>query len=159
MDERQDGVPIVEAATRLGLTPETVRKRLQRGRLPGYKRGPVWYVLLADSPTGRQDEAAGPEQDTQAGQPQAGQDSPPGHLYDRLLTAKDAELARLVEQIGVKDEQLRQANVIIAQLTQRPPELAAPPGDRSLDATDLDEPPPVVAAVPGPRKPWWRWWG
>ena len=68
----------------------------------------------------------------------------------RLVSAKDAELARvaeqhraevacLVEQFAVKDEQRRQATVIMAQLTQRPAEL------------------PTPAPAPPPRR-WWQGW-
>ncbi len=46
MDRRQDGTPIAEAARRLGLSQEAVRKRLQRATLPGYKQDKHWYVLL-----------------------------------------------------------------------------------------------------------------
>ena len=58
MAGRQDGIPIAEAAARLGLSAEAVRKRLQRGTLHGYKdddRG--WFVLLGDldEASGRQD--------------------------------------------------------------------------------------------------------
>jgi hypothetical protein len=36
-DNKQDSVDLVTAAGILGLTAETVRKRLQRGKLPGFK--------------------------------------------------------------------------------------------------------------------------
>lgn len=45
----QDGVPIGEAADRLGISVEAARKRVQRGTLPAEK-GPdgLWYVYLPD---------------------------------------------------------------------------------------------------------------
>lgn len=43
----QDGVPIAEAAERLKLSVEAVRKRVQRGTLPARKgEDGLWYVLL-----------------------------------------------------------------------------------------------------------------
>jgi len=38
-DNKQDSVDLVTAAGILGLTAETVRKRLNRGTLPGFKAG------------------------------------------------------------------------------------------------------------------------
>ncbi len=40
-------------------------------------------------------------------------------LYRQLVAAKDDEIARLGEQLAVKDEQLRQANLLIAELSRR----------------------------------------
>ena len=40
-------------------------------------------------------------------------------LYRQLVAAKDDEVARLGEQLAVKDEQLRQANLLIAELSRR----------------------------------------
>ncbi|GAC1395203.1 MAG: hypothetical protein NVSMB65_14210 [Chloroflexota bacterium] len=40
------GVPIGEAAERLGLNVDAVRKRIKRGTLPAYKEGERWYVVL-----------------------------------------------------------------------------------------------------------------
>ncbi len=100
-------------------------------------------------------------------------------VWERLVSAKDAELARLaeqhqaevtrlVEQLAVKDEQLRQPNVIIAQLTQRPAEL--PPPVTSVDTAPpaplVDTPAPVnqspAEVSPAPaapvRRPWWAFW-
>jgi hypothetical protein len=41
-----DGVPIAEAAARLGLSQEAARKRIQRGTLQGVKHGREWFVVL-----------------------------------------------------------------------------------------------------------------
>ncbi len=66
MAGRQDGIPIAEAAVRLGLSAEAVRKRLQRGTLHGYKDdNGGWFVLL-DEPgeaSGRQDTVRTDRQD------------------------------------------------------------------------------------------------
>src|SRR5207244_3528743 len=43
-------LPLADAATRLGLTPDAVRLRLRRGKtLHGIKRGREWYVLFDDA--------------------------------------------------------------------------------------------------------------
>src|SRR5262245_24881026 len=43
-------VPVAEAAARLGLRPETLRKQLARGRTPGLKRHRQWIAVLDDVP-------------------------------------------------------------------------------------------------------------
>lgn len=63
-DSGQDtGIPLVDAARIMGTTPAALRKRLQRGSVPGYKRAGQWFVLV-DSvlPTGSP--RAGHGQDT-----------------------------------------------------------------------------------------------
>jgi hypothetical protein len=125
------GIPIGEAAGRLGLNVDAVRKRIRRGTLPAYKRDDRWYVVL----DGVQDDVlpgvqAAPS--SPAGSPvQPGvQDSPPieaayqvtpalveqaiertgaryvadfAALYDRI----SAEVGRLYEgQLEAKDQTL-----------------------------------------------------
>lgn len=66
MSGRQDGIPIADAAARLGLSAEAVRKRLQRGTLAGYKDADGgWFVVLSDKqkPSGRQDTVRTKRQD------------------------------------------------------------------------------------------------
>ncbi len=66
MAGRQDGIPIAEAAARLGLSAEAVRKRLQRGTLHGYKDDDGgWFVLLGElgEVSGRQDTGRTDRQD------------------------------------------------------------------------------------------------
>ena len=136
-------VPIDQAAARLGITVDALRLRIRRGKtIRGYKRAGRWYVLLPDDAT---DDA--PDRDHDATADVNGQRGDGGRdasadatiaVYERLVDQQQAEIGRLVEQLAVKDEQLRQANVIIAQLTQRPAELLAP-----------------AAQV---RRPWWAFW-
>jgi len=66
MSGRQDGIPIADAAARLGLSAGAVRKRLQRGTLAGYKDAVGgWFVVLSDKqePSGRQDTVRTKRQD------------------------------------------------------------------------------------------------
>ena len=48
-DNRMSGLTLQEAARRLGITPEGVRKRLQRGQIKGYRAAGRWHVLLDDA--------------------------------------------------------------------------------------------------------------
>jgi excisionase family DNA binding protein len=45
-DTTKIGVPVADAAVRLGITHDAVRKKLQRGTLPGEKVGSEWRVFL-----------------------------------------------------------------------------------------------------------------
>jgi len=66
MAGRQDGIPIAEAAARLGLSAEAVRKRLQRGTLQGYKDDDGGWFMLLDGlgeASGRQDTVRTERQD------------------------------------------------------------------------------------------------
>src|SRR5688500_15018283 len=45
----QTTIPIAEAATRLGISPDAVRKRIARGKLAGHKADNGWYVVWTES--------------------------------------------------------------------------------------------------------------
>jgi hypothetical protein len=116
--QRQDSVPIAEAATLLGLSQEAVRKRLQRGTLDGEKVAGTWHVLLdrPDTPSGRQDTVRTDRQDSQDAEPveAAYQVSPAvveqaiartGQQYTADLRAMLGELRQVYEgQLAAKDE-------------------------------------------------------
>ena len=48
-------IPIAEAAERLGVSVELLRKRAQRNRMPAYKVDGKWYVVLDVDQDGVQD--------------------------------------------------------------------------------------------------------
>lgn len=99
------GLPIGEAAKRLGMNPDTLRKRLQRGQENGYKANDGrWRVYVpADQDTsGNVPEIPGSDQDIV-------QDKLIEQLEIRL-TEKDEQIAFLKEQIATKDRAV--ANLI-----------------------------------------------
>jgi hypothetical protein len=49
-------LPLTEAAARAGVTPEALRKRIQRGTVVGRKRQGQWYVAFADAATVQEDD-------------------------------------------------------------------------------------------------------
>ncbi len=163
MDTKQDGITIVEAASWLGVTPETVRKRLQRGVLPGCKIDGQWVVQLPkqEQDTGRP--APPTEQETNQTPQPTKQDAKPGTsrteqdarqdtphpAYERLLARLESENGFLRDELTARTEELRRKDHIIAALTdalkQRLPELE-----------------PGTPATPPPRQPtqqersWWH---
>lgn len=113
------GLDIADAAARLGLSTETVRKRLQRGKLKGFKgTDGAWRVVL-------------PAQD----QPGQNQDSKPDAIPDssqdksgQLVAALKDEIAFLRSQLQARDEEIRRAHVLIQQAQKQPTPLL--PGER-----------------------------
>jgi hypothetical protein len=142
------GLPIGEAAARLGITVPALRKRIRRGSIHAHKVNGHWSVSLpaevdAGSPAG-----------SGRGQVDAGGDAVIAEVRARVADQQDriAFLQRLTEhQAGV-----------IADLTRRVPEL---PTGRTTSSPDPSiEPeaaaPPVLFPVPAPaphRRPWWLW--
>jgi hypothetical protein len=165
-------VPIAEAAERLGLSTEAVRKRVQRGTLAGHKRDGAWFVAvgaLDAAAAGRQDGPDAPRQDVQTGT--AGRldgaggdrldgrtrlpngDQPAGSSVDLapladLITTQQAEIQRLTE--AATTWQLRARHLEERLLALGSGEPGPPP---SSPATTSPASPP--APDPAPR-PWWR---
>jgi hypothetical protein len=138
-------VTVYEAAERLGVTVDAIRKRIQRDTIPHERQedGRV-YVLL---------DAASKVQDTN---------------QDNYQTAKDELVESLQEQvsylkavIATRDEELRRKDHILAALTERIPELPPPdapspnPRESSETLTEesgKDDVPPEQEK----RVSWWR---
>ncbi|MBI2421345.1 MAG: hypothetical protein HYV27_00850 [Candidatus Hydrogenedentes bacterium] len=102
---------LATAAQQLGITPETLRKRLQRGKIRGVKTANgTWRVHL--------DNVAG-----QTGQPV--QDEP-GQEQDKSIqdgaalvaTLRD-EVTFLRSQLEARDEEIRRAHILLQQSQQQ----------------------------------------
>jgi len=111
-------VPAEEAAARLGITVDAVRKRIARGRLTGHKAGGRWYVTF-DGTTG-QDRG---RTTRQTGQDTTGQpDTPPAAVAARLtaLEAENAALrAQLTDALQDRDAWREQAQAVTTALQQQ----------------------------------------
>ena len=135
-DKAQDRVTIQEAARRLGIKEDAVRKRIQRDSIRHEKtaEGRVFVWVAA-----AQDAAEVTYQDV---------------TLDALLAAKDETIAALREQLEEANTRDREQRRIIAGLTQRIPAIEAP----------QDAPGPPEAATGGAqegaqgaeRRSWWR---
>ena len=131
-------VDIATAARTLGLSEGAVKKRLQRGTLPGGKDAAGrWYVAL-DAPETSQDsrDAAG----VPSGIPAASQDAP------ALVAALQSEIDYLRDALT----RAQQGEAELRRLLGG--SMARPELPEASEATP--EPPPQ----PAPRRPWWRFW-
>ena len=145
-------VPVIEAASILGITPDAVRSRLRRGTLPKEvgEDGTVFVRLNGDGRDGRTDQST----DRPTDQPTV--------AYINALRSENELLRRELED---RKEESRRKDHIIMTLAQRVPELEA--------AQEPREPSQTVAEDAGgsePRsategdqegsepRPWWRRW-
>jgi excisionase family DNA binding protein len=145
-------VTVEEAAQLLGIEKESVKKRIQRGKLRSEKdaSGQVW-VYLDRSET---------VQDQSQGQSQTDRDELVSELRDRVRS--------LERRLDEERESRRRADTIIAQLTQanaalasRVPKLEAP--QEWPDAPEAAAEPDRAelhsatgGAQEGAQRPWWR---
>jgi excisionase family DNA binding protein len=127
-------VPIVEAAHRLGISVDTVRRRIQRGELKGEKQagahGHIWLIELEDEPghsRGSADRLAGAAQGNQA-----------------CTAGCQAEINRLEDTIAILRERFAVQDA----------ELEA----RRREVQELHVLLQTAQALPAPResRPWWR---
>jgi hypothetical protein len=142
---------VKEAAEVLGTTVDAVRGRIRRGTLHSLKLDGVVYVLLDATSREQQNDQSEAEADDA-----------------RQLTGDEAGLAadqselvgELRGQIDWLRREVERKDTIIMSLTQRIPELEAPPAPR--DAPETASPrsdrstAPEDTQEPAQRRSWWR---
>jgi hypothetical protein len=135
-----NSLDIAEAAARLGLSPETVRKRLQRGKIKGFKLASgAWRVVLPGVDSGQDKPGHGPDNVLD----KTGQHTE--RIADGAVTMAAAlreEIAFLRSQVQAKDtqlaardEEIRRVHILLQQAQQN-----------------------AAALLPAPSVPWWRRW-
>jgi excisionase family DNA binding protein len=153
MYERLERLTVAEAAERLGVKEQAVRKRIARGTLHHTKDedGRV-YVYLDPPDTDAKAEAEG----------KGTGGSTDTYTLIRSLEDQVGYLRREVEDW--KDES-RRKDTIIMSLTQRIPELEAPPEARGAPETPAEgseganlRPGAEEAHEGSERRSWWRRW-
>lgn len=151
---------ITAAAERLGVSRDAVYKRVRRGSIASETGvDGLLYVYIEPSTDESTEAFSAP--------------SVPNEHLERLLTAQERELEYLRGQLGAEREARRRADHIIAALTERIPELEAPPqsaeeaqdaAESASEGTDrgeaAEERTETQSAssdtVSGGRRPWWR---
>jgi hypothetical protein len=120
-------VPVIEAASILGITPDAVRSRLRRGTLPKEvgEDGTVFVRLNGDGRDGRTDQST----DRPTDQPTV--------AYINALRSENELLRRELED---RKEESRRKDHIIMTLAQRVPELEAAQEPRESPQTAAGEP-------------------
>ncbi len=163
-DNRQDAAPagltVAEVATRLGVTPDAVRRRLHRGTLAGAKTADgEWRVWLPEPEGG--DWSPGSETGDRQDATRTAPGEPPADLiavYEGRLAEMREDLVFLRNELTARTEELRRKDHIIAGFIERLPEL---PTGEDAPRTRLE---PPGAAGPGhPARGtlaarWRRWW-
>jgi hypothetical protein len=123
-------LPLVDAAARLGLTPDAVRLRLRRGKtLQGRKQGREWYVLLDDASSDATGHATDHDRssDVNGDVPDATTDADASRpVTNDLVDELQSEVQFLRDELRAQREQhaaavvawqerLREAHVLLAQ--------------------------------------------
>ena len=144
---------VQEAARRLGVKEDAIRKRLQRGTLKHEKDpndGRV-YVYLDTTQDGSQDTSQDTAED-------ASYDALVEVLYDQVSYLK-AVIQTRDHELEARTEELRRKDHIIAALTERIPELEAP----ASEAAEPRGSPETASEGPGgvedrgeEERSWWR---
>jgi hypothetical protein len=166
MDEPERGTPLPEAAQRLGVSTDVIRKRIASGKLQAHKIGGRWYVLLhgssdlssqarnGSSQTGNGSSHTGFSTGTKLDDVQIETGTGTVALYERQIMSLETQLGFLKAQIAVKDEQLaakddqlRANQVIISQLAER---------TRALPVPQSQEPAEPSAHAADMVQPWWK---
>ena len=158
---RPDVVPLTEAAERLELSTEAVRKRIQRGTLPGRKVDGAWWVEATHLPpastsTGRPDDPGGAteRQDGPVGTAErrpddavqtAGPD--PGRNGDAAAAPAGVDLAPLADVIASLTRENRELAAAAALWQERARTLEG----RLLALADGDAPADAPAPAPPPE--------
>jgi hypothetical protein len=147
-------VTIAEAAKRLGLSPDRVRRRLKAGefeaRRVDSRYGPTWEIRLSDLPPGDSTSpGVGPTAAPRvvigpgvAPTLAADDDSPAAVELVRLVRHQQDQLTQLAGQVGFLQAQLQQAHETIKLLQAPPDETAGGGGPVGVE----DRPQTVVMA-------------
>jgi hypothetical protein len=141
-----DRLTVAQAAGALNISQDAVRKRIARGTISHDRdeSGRV-YVYLPSSKTVHKT-----DQD-------AMQD-------DASKTVQDSYIRSLEDQIAFLRRELERKDAILLNLTERIPQLEAPPEPPGGPETVEEEPeraeprPATGAAQEGVQRPWWRRW-
>jgi hypothetical protein len=162
IDGRQ-GIPLSEAAERLGVSTDVVRKRVKRGAMPAsIGDDGRWYAVL-DALDGRVGPNGNHHADADRTEPGSRSRPSPGVHFERELTllreflaSKDQEVDFLRTEMGRQraqwGEASRRKDAIIHELSSQLKVLPEKIVEQQQAATTEPEPEPM------PTRPWWKVW-
>ncbi len=144
----KDRITVQEAARRLGVKDDAIRKRIQRGTLDHDKdpHGRVFVYLDANHGTSSDTYKDSTRYASQDGKGEESQDTTHDASYVALIEVLRSELEDWKQVVATRDEELRRKDHIIAALTERIPELEAPAEPREGPDTASDEPAKATAS-------------
>jgi len=130
---------VAEAAQRLGISKEAVRKRVHRGTLRSNKDADGTVRVYVPASRAASSTASSTPRDELVDE-----------LHDRVNS--------LERQLDAERESSRELRRIVAALTQRIPELEAPsePRESPETATVEEAEPRPAGGQEGAQRPWWR---
>jgi hypothetical protein len=139
-------LPIGDAAERLGISTDAIRRRIHRGTLHGEKIGGIWHVAVPAAHDVHTRQAAGAEpippgdrpggNRAESGPDRAATGEATGAL-SALIDAQRDEIAYLRAALSEEQEARRRADTIILELSRRP---VALPADVDAAVSDLQGP-------------------
>jgi excisionase family DNA binding protein len=136
--DASERLTVAEAAGRLGVSQDAVRKRIKRGSIR-YERdedGRVYVYLDASETTQDKTEDASPDTST-----------------EKLIRTQEAEIEFLRRELHNRTEEIRRRDVIISQLTSRIPEIEAPREEAAQAPPQAERGPVVRFGEPRPSEP------
>lgn len=129
-----DRVTVADAARIMGLSAEAVRMRIKRGTIASEKIDGTVFVLLESDPT-----RPNPERTEDQTQERTSEQTPDQtDLVDALRSEVEFLREELKSREEIRAEENRRKDTIIAQLTQRIPELEAP-GEKQSGSETVSE--------------------
>jgi len=158
-DTARTTVSVADAAARLGITHDAVRKKLQRGTLPGEKADGAWLVFLPAQDIRQDDrqDATDPSQDTD--RPRVLPPDGRGELLDQLRSEVAFLRGQLAQRAQEADQMRRDQaaererfDVIHREALHRIEALTAGPDEPEADDI-ATEPHNASPAAPGATEP------
>ncbi len=165
-DATPEGLTVADAAARLSVTPDAIRRRLHRGTLAGAKTvDGEWRVWLPDGEAGAPPgpppgQPPGERQDT-ARTPPVSQEIAPHPAMEALLEGQRQEITYLREQLAERSRELaaerERFDVLHREALARIPALGAGQ-DAPVAAREPQHEAQPVEPAADTSVPWWKFW-
>lgn len=143
MPDRTDGVPVQEAARRLGISVQAVRKRARRGSLTAYKENDIWYIVapVAEDAVHVPGDAEGRAASTP---PRTHSDAPGTTIDEDVVLALRDQLSFMQREVEKRDAEIEEMRRVHAEQVHELHGLLAQSGLRQLPATIIDAQEPTI---------------